>query len=62
MQFQNGTLIGILFLLDLCMIGRWKWFLGSLSCCILNEQGMEVRIQFAGLLLSGNHLKLKSYY
>ena len=31
MQFWNGTFIGMFSLQDLCMIGRWKWSLISLS-------------------------------
>jgi hypothetical protein len=51
------TFVGILYLLDRRMIGRWKWFRGSLRCT-LKERGMEARIQFVGFHLKGKHLKL----
>jgi hypothetical protein len=50
------TFIGILYLLDLHTIGRWKWSLGSLSC-ILKESSMAAMIQFVGFNLKGNYLK-----
>jgi hypothetical protein len=40
MQIHHGNIhwrLGVLYLLDSYTIGRWKWSLGSLSCCILKE-------------------------
>jgi hypothetical protein len=36
MQLQNGNIHWNIIFTRRCMIGRWKWFMGSLSC-ILKE-------------------------
>jgi hypothetical protein len=51
------TFFEIFCLLDLCMIGRWKWSPDFLRFCILLKEGMKERIKFVGSLREGTRLK-----
>jgi len=57
MQKKNGNILWNIYVLNLCMIGRWKWSPDFLRFCILLKEGMKERIKFVGSLREGNHLK-----